>query len=278
MKKNNLKTWVSVMTGILLFLINHYAAFSQVSSWRSGSLNSSSSVGRGTSQMVSPQQHQQNYSQWRNQRPNNPYYNNRPVVVNRPIWVGGMYPWFNGFGYYNMYPYTWYDNYGYRNRGKVRVYKDGKKDTVYVKPIRVSFGIQSTTNNEVGGWLTIGNETYFIAEYQTTYHKNRASYFPNGNIGAVDFPLVNDWVDNRTLYLGAGKKYGRVGVHMSIGINKEVTRFQGKDKLGYITFPKSDYDYVSLKIGLLRDIKNSTLKLDYDAVRSVGVVGLGINF
>jgi len=275
MKKDCLKNWLSVLTGILLFLVTYQEASSQVSSWRSGGLNSSPSTNSGSMRM-SPSQ--QDYSQWRNQRPANPYYNNRPVTIHNPIWVGGMYPWFNGFGYYNMYPYSWYDNYGYRNRGRIRVYKDGKKDTVYVKPIRVSFGIQSSTSNEIGAWLTIGNNGYFIAEYQTTINKNRPTYFPNGRLNSVDFPLVNDWVNNRTLYLGVGKKYGRNGIHMSIGFNREIVRFQGKDAVGYITFPKSDNSYASLKIGYLRDIKNSTIKLDYDAVRGVGIVGVGLNF
>lgn len=276
MKINCLKNWFSVLTGILLFFITYYAALSQVSSWRSGSLNSS--VGRGTSQMAPQQQYQQNYSQWRNQRPNNPYYNNRPVVINRPLWVGGVYPWFDGFGYYNMYPYTWYDNYGYRNRGRVRVYKDGKKDTVYVKPIHISFGIQKSTSDEIGGWLIVGNNGYLIAEYQTTINRNRPAFFPNGRLSAVDFPLVGDWTNNSTLYLGAGKKYGRNGIHVSVGFNREIVRFQGKDAVGFITFPKSDNSYASLKIGYLRDIKNSTIKIDYDAVRSVGIFGVGINF
>lgn len=275
MKKGCLKNWLSVLTGILLFLVTYQEASSQVSSWRSGGLNSSPPTNSGSMRM-SPSQ--QDYSQWRNQRPANPYYNNRPMTIHNPIWVGGLHPWFNGYGYYNMYPYSWYDNYGYRNRGRIRVYKDGKKDTVYIKPIRVSFGIQSSTSNEIGAWLTIGNNGYFIGEYQTTINKNRPTFFPNGRLNSVDFPLVNDWINNRTLYLGVGKKYGRNGIHMSIGFNREIVRFQGKDAVGYITFPKSDNSYASLKIGYLRDIKNSTIKLDYDAVRGVGIVGVGLNF
>lgn len=260
---------------ILLLLPN--LVFSQVSSWRSGGL-SSPSVGSGARMMTPPPQ--QNYSQWRTPRqtPNTPYYNNRPIFVDRPVWVGGMYPWFNGFGYYNMYPYFWYDDFGYRNRAQIRVYKDGKKDTVYVKPMRYNFGVQFTPNRDIGGWLAIGNKGYVLIDFLQTSQRNSATYFPNGHIGAVDFPLVNDWVRNTSFYIGAGQRQGRNGIHISVGVVGETIRFQGKDQLGYITFPKSKNDFVSLKVGWLHDFKRrGSMKIDYDPIRQTGLFGFGFH-
>lgn len=258
---------------LFILLLFPIFLFSQVSSWRSGGSMGGGSV--GSNRMVSPPQ--QNYSNWRNTTPNTPYYN-RNVIVNRPIWVGGMYPWFNGFGYYNMFPYFWYDDFGYRNRGHIRVYNDGKKDTLYTKPMRYNFGLQFSRDREVGGWLAIGNKTYVMVDFLQTSQKNSSSYFPNGRLSAVDFPLVNDWVRNTSFYIGAGQRHGRNGVHLSVGIIGETVRFQGKDQLGYITFPKSSNDYVSLKVGWLYDFKNrGSMKIDYDAIRQIGLFGFGFH-
>lgn len=264
------------ITLLTFFLIYSSNVNAQVSSWRNGGLNSP--MGGGPNRMMPPSG--QNYSQWRNSRPtpNTPYYNNRPMVINRPVWVGGMYPWYNGFGYYNMYPYYWYDNQGYRNRATIRIYNDGKKDTVYTKHVKCNFGLLFSKNREIGGWLAIGNKNYFLVDFLQTSQKNSTTFFPNGHLNAVDFPLVNDWVRNTSIYVGLGQRHGKNGLHLSVGFVNENVRFQGKDSIGYITFPKSVNNFVTLKFGLLHDFANSgSLKLDYDPVRNMTQIGFGLH-
>ena len=78
---------------LFLLLLLPTVIFSQVSSWRNGG-------GMGGGRPTPPPM-MQNYSAWRNQAPNN-VYGNRPMVRNRPVYVGGMYPYYNGFGYFKL--------------------------------------------------------------------------------------------------------------------------------------------------------------------------------
>ena len=264
---------------VLLFLLLPTLLFGQVSSWRSGATTASqqrSEVNTPSNREYSQPNRNDNVSRWRS----TPQYRenlNTPYFRNRENWVGGMYPWFNGFGYYNMYPYYFYDNFGYRQRGRVRIYNDGKRDTITVKPMRWAFGLQTSNGNQIGGWLAIGHVNYVLLEYQQTNQRHPASYFPLGHLGIVDFPLVDDWVSNKVFYVGIGKRYGRNGLHISLGMGNEEVRFQGKDKIGYITFPKYNSDFLTMKFGIIHDFKYVTIKLDYDPIRRNGIIGAGIN-
>lgn len=69
------------------------------------------------------------------------------------------------FGW-NYYSPSWYWNdWGYRQPARVYVYDNGKRDTVRGKKPIISFGVQGTTDKQVGGFFTIGNKGYFITEY-----------------------------------------------------------------------------------------------------------------
>jgi len=94
----------------------------------------------------------------------------------------------------------------------------------------------------------------------------------------VDFPLINDLVKKRSLYLGVGKRFGRLGIHTMLGFGSERVLFRGKDVIGEITFPKSYTEYTSLKVGVMRDFKNFTLKFDTDPIRNYSQFGVGLNF
>jgi hypothetical protein len=125
--------------------------------------------------------------------------------------------------------------------------------------------------------LAIGHVNYVLLEYQQSTQKNSSSYFPFGNLDIVDFPLVEDWVSNKVFYAGIGKRYGRNGMHISLGMGNEEVRFQGKDRIGYITFPKYNSDFMTMKFGIIHDFKYATIKLDYDPIRRNGIIGVGIN-
>jgi hypothetical protein len=182
------------------------------------------------------------------------------------------------FGW-NFWQPMWYQNdWGYRQPARVYVYDDGKRDTIRGKKPVISFGIQKTTNEQIGGFFTIGNKAYFIAEYNSTFERDNSTFFEYGNITQVDFPMVSDLVERRNFYVGVGKKIKRTGIHMMIGSVTEDVKWRGKDDIGYITFPKYRDRFTTVKVGALHDFKNLTIKFDYDPIIDNSTFGLGINF
>ena len=65
---------------------------------------------------------------------------------------------------------------------------------------------------------------------------------------------------------------------MMIGSAMKDVKWRGKDDIGYITFPKYKDRFTTVKVGVLHDYKNFTLKIDYDPIISNSAFGLGINF
>ena len=264
----------------LLFLLAFIPtlAFSQVSSWRTNPPQQ-----RVETPRVQPSTPQRNdISNWRTQtepiRPGQPVPKQPLVRRWRPA-IGNPYGYYWGnWGWYQPFPYIWYDDWGYRNRGIVHIYENGRRDTVrHTKP-HISFGLHKTTDKQFGGFFTIGNRGYFIMEFNSTFEIDRSTYFPYGTLQQVDFPLINDLVKKRSLYLGAGKRFGRTGVHAMLGFGKETVLFRGRDRVGEITFPKSNAEFTSIKFGALHDFKNFTLKFDTDPIRSYSQFGIGVNF
>jgi hypothetical protein len=182
------------------------------------------------------------------------------------------------FGW-NYWQPNWYLNdWGYRQPARVYVYDDGRTDTIRGKKPIVSFGIQKTNDRQVGGFFTIGNKGYFITEYNSSFERDNSTFFPNGNITQVDFPMVNDLVRRNSFYIGAGKRIKRTGIHLMIGTVSENVKWRGRDDIGFITFPKYSDRFTTLKIGALHDYKNFTIKFDYDPVITNATFGLGVNF
>ena len=254
--------------------------FGQASSWRGSSHSNTQSAPRV--QPSIPQQH--NISGWRTETmpirpgqhvPQEPIIRRyRPTVVNPyGLYYGGVYGW------YAPYPYLWYDNYGWRHRSVVRIYESGKRDTVVVKPLLIQAGLGKTNNRQANFWGTIGGtKGYFIIDYVMTYDIDRNQYFPYGNLAMVDFPLSKtDFRKESTLYLGGGKRFGTLGVHGMIGFGNEVLRYQGKDALGGISFPKSNTNFTTFKIGVIKDFKFFSLKFDTDPIRGYSQLGIGLN-
>jgi hypothetical protein len=73
-----------------------------------------------------------------------------------------------------------------------------------------------------------------------------------------------------------GKRINRLGIHGMIGFGKELVRYQGRDAIGGISFPKSSSNFTTFKIGVTRDFKLFTLKLDTDPIRGYTQVGIGL--
>ena len=251
-------------------------ALGQVSSWRSNPPQSQRS-------MPSVMGQRSDISMWRT---NPPRDENRPrptkpgsnIIINRP-WGWNNWGWqWNNWGWYQPIPYIWYDDFGWRQRSVIRIYENGKRDTI-AKPLYYTFGIGHTNNKQAAFWGAIGGDKgYFIMDYVMTYDIDRNQYYPNGNLAIADFPISKEiFKKEHTLYLGGGKRIGKLGVHGMIGFGNEIQRYQGKDDLGGISFPKSNINFTTFKVGLIRDFKWFTLKLDTDPIRGYSQMSIGLN-
>jgi len=262
---------------IVLLCLIPVLSFSQVSSWRSNPPQRSFSA-------PSIQGQRSDVSMWRN----NPPRSDRPTQPVIVDYGGGWNRWGIGgapaFGWNFWNPYWYYNDWGYRQPGRIYVYEDGRRDTIRGKKPIYNFGIQTSTdyklfgNQQVGAFFSVGNKSYFITEFNTTYEKDNSTFFPYGKIQNVDFPLVKDQVRLQTFYVGVGKRFKRTGVHVMLGTVDERVRWKGKDALGYITFPKYHTNNMTAKFGIIQDIKTSTIKIDHDPFIRTTTVGLGLNF
>ena len=281
---------ILLITGLILVLVLFCTImlYSQTSTWRGAT-----STPRVSTQSFQQSIPQRNISSWRNESPRE---FNRPIerkpgsniIVNDP-WLGNGWGWgWNrwdmqgapGFGanWWFWQPSWYWNDFGYRQPARIYVYKDGKRDTIKGKKPIISFGIQGTTDDQVGGFFTIGNKGYFILEYTASNLRDNSTFFPFGNIAQVDFPMVNDLIQRQSFYVGVGKRIKRTGIHMMIGTVSEDAKWRGKDDLGYITFPKYLDRFTTVKIGALHDYKNFTIKFDYDPIINNRTFGLGVNF
>jgi hypothetical protein len=183
------------------------------------------------------------------------------------------------WGWYQPFPYIWYDDFGWRQRSVVRIYENGRRDTIKSTPVLFSAGIGHTTNKQAAYWGTIGGKRgYFIMDYVMTYAIDQNQYYPYGQINNVDFPLnKEDWKKESTFYVGGGKRIGKIGIHGMIGFGNEVIRWQGKDDLGGISFPKSNSSFTTFKVGIIKDFKFVTLKLENDPIRGYSQISIGLN-
>ena len=277
----------------LLFLLAFVPtlAFSQVSNWRTTPPQQSQPQQRVEAPRVQPSTPQRNdVSNWRSQPPSNGY--DRPLrtrpgsdIIIRNQWGWNNWGWNRwdmwgapafGWNYWN--PGFYSNHWGYRQPARVYVYENGKRDTIKGKKPVISVGIQTTGGNQIGGFFTMGNKAYFIAEYNSTFERDNSTFFQYGNITQVDFPMVSDLVKQSNFYIGIGKRIKRTGIHMMIGSVTEDVKWRGKDDIGYITFPKYKDRFTTVKIGALHDFKNLTIKYDYDPIIRKSTFGLGMNF
>ena len=280
------KTLLIIGLTTLLVLFCSIMLYSQVSNWRSNPPTPQRST-----PSIQPSTPQRNdVSRWRNESPRE---SNRPTRTRPGSNIIARDPFFNDWGWgwnrWNMWgapafgwnhwnPGFYLNDWGYRQPARVYVYDNGKRDTIKGKKPIINFGIQKTTDNQVGGFFTIGNKGYFVVEYNASIERDNSTFFPFGNVTQIDFPLVNDLIQRQSFYVGVGKRIKRTGVHMMIGNVSEDAKWRGRDDLGYITFPKYLDRFTTIKIGTLHDYKNFTLKVDYDPIIRNGTFGLGINF
>lgn len=264
---------------LILVLLIPTLSFGQVSSWRNNPPQHSVESPR----LQQPSFPQQNgVSRWRTQtepiRPGQSFAQQPPIRRYRSSNVNPYGLYYGAYGWYQPYPYIWYDQYGWRQRSEIRVYENGTKDTV-AKPLYFTAGIGHTTNKQASFWGAFGGDKgYFILDYTMSYDIDQNQFFPNGNIASVDFPISKkDFIKQGALYIGGGKRIGTFGIHGMIGFGNENIRYQGKDALGGISFPKSNSNFTTFKFGLIKDYKFFTLKLDRDPIRNYNQISIGLH-
>jgi hypothetical protein len=271
-------------TILYLILFIPTLMFGQVSSWRTNPPQQSQSQTRVESPKIQqniPQQ-QNNVSSWRTQtapiRPGDRFNQQQPIRRFRPTIVNPYGLMWGNWGWYQPYPYIWYDDFGWRQRSEIRVYENGKRDTIS-KPLYYTLGLGYTNNKQTSFWGAIGGKKgYFILDYTMSYDIDHNQYYPYGKINQVDFPLSkNDFIKQGTMYIGGGKRFGKLGIHGMIGFGNEIIRYQGKDDLGGISFPKSNSNFTTFKFGIIRDFKFFTLKLDRDPIRNFNQISIGLH-
>jgi hypothetical protein len=141
---------------ILLVLICAVMLNAQVSSWRQtgGSVPSQTTQSAPRVQPSVPQQ-QNNVSSWRTQtapiRPGD-RYDVQPLVRRyRPTIQNPYGLQYSVWGWYQPYPYIWYDDYGWKQRSEIRIYENGRRDTIS-KELYYTFGIGHTNNKQTAFW------------------------------------------------------------------------------------------------------------------------------
>ena len=280
----------------LIFSMVPMLAISQISNWRTNPPQQQSTPQpQRSTPSVQPSVPQRNdVSSWRSDPPkNNIQPQPRPgsnIIIRDPYWNNYGQGWNNwgwnrwdmwgapNFGWNYWSPMPYWNDWGYRQPARIYVYDNGKRDTIRGKKPIISFGIQKTTDRQIGGFFTIGNKGYFITEYNFT--PDRSTFYPYGRLDLMEpqFPLIDDLVKLNSFYVGFGKRVKRTGVHFMVGSINEIVRYRFKDAKGYITFPKYSNRFTTLKIGALHDYKNFTIKFDYDPIINNGTFGLGVNF
>lgn len=268
-------------TILFLILLIPTLLFGQVSSWRNNPPQQRTETPKV--QPSTPQQ-RSGISEWRTQsspirptdrfdQPQQSIRRYRPSIVN-PY---GLY--YGTYGWYQPFPYIWYDDFGWRQRSVIHVYENGRRDTIRKESVYTSFGIGYTNNKQASFWGVVGGtKSYFMLDYTMSYDIDQNQFYPHGRINEVDFPLSkNDFIKQGTLYIGGGKRFGKLGVHGMIGFGNENIRYQGRDDLGGISFPKSNSNFTTFKFGIIRDFKFFTLKLDRDPIRNFNQISIGLH-
>jgi len=212
-----------------------------------------------------------------------------------PAWggIGGWNQWYRWgapYSFNSFYDWDVYDRWGYRRPARIFQLSDGRRDTVLSKKNKVRLGINFSTNNEIGGWVTIGNAVYFKGQFNKIISSDRSEFYNNPDVNFYNASSV--WNDKRleditkgwSVYLGVGREFKYFGVNLSLGIGNEQENYQFFDEL-YILSNNGNYsfknfvdNYVSTSIGITHDYKFLSISADFDPLRKTFWLGTGFNF
>lgn len=228
-------------------------------------------------------------NQKKQEKDNTIYRNNRVNQIYHPSpyfyhdnWLRWGAP---AYGFSNFYPIYYYDRFGLRQPGRIYEYNTGKKDTIKGEKLHWRFGLSYNTKNQMGGWLSVGNNKLFMMEY-CNYISNDESYFYSD----ITMSEVKSWDDEQlkdiqlggVIYLGGGIKFNNLGIYLMPGYGWDKRNYQFFDELyilsnnGKYSFTNYDKKYLTGKFGLLFDYKYVSSKLDYDPFRNTLNFGFGV--
>jgi len=198
--------------------------------------------------------------------------------------------WGAPYSYMNYYDWDFYDRWGYRRPARIYQYSDGKKDTIVSKKTKTRLGINFSTNNQVGGWITVGNAFYFKGQFSKIISQDRSEYYTHPDVNFYNANSV--WNDQRlenitkgwSLYLGVGREFKNIGVNLSLGVGRETENYQFFDEYyqlsnnGKYSFKNFVDDYVTMSLGVTHDFKFLSISGDFDPIRKTFWLGTGFNF
>jgi len=218
----------------------------------------------------------------------------KTTVIYQPTPRWNSWNRWNSWGapYYfnNFYQFDHYDRWGYRRPARVYETNNGKFDTIISKKSKFRFGLNVSTNNQVGAWFTIGRALYFKGSFNKIITSDKSEFYNNPQISFYNATSV--WNDKRledimkgwSTYFGFGREFKNFGVNLSVGLGEEETNYQFFDEL-YILSNNGNYsfrnfvdNFVSVSVGVTHDYKFLSLSADYDPIRKTFWLGAGFNF
>jgi len=212
-----------------------------------------------------------------------------------PMWggIGGWNQWYRWgapYSFYSFYDLDVYDRWGYRTPARIFQQSNGRQDTIFSRKNKVRLGINFSTKNELGGWITIGKSLYFKGQFNKIISSDKSEFYDNPNVSFYNASVV--WNDKRleditkgwSVYFGVGREFKNFGVNISLGLGKEEENFQFYDELnilsnnGKYSFRNFVENYVTTSVGITHDYKFISISADFDPIRKTFFLGTGFNF
>jgi len=212
-----------------------------------------------------------------------------------PAWggIGGWnnwYRWGAPYSFNTFYDWDVYDRWGYRTPARIFQQSNGRRDTILSRKNKVRLGINFSTRNELGGWITIGKSVYFKGQFNKIISSDKSEFYNNPNVSFYNASVV--WNDKRleditkgwSAYFGVGREFKNFGVNISLGLGKEEENFQFYDELnilsnnGKYSFRNFVDNYVTTSVGITHDYKFVSISADFDPIRKTFFLGTGFNF
>lgn len=198
--------------------------------------------------------------------------------------------WGAPYSYVNYYDWDIYDRWGYRKPARIYQLPDGKNDTIVSKKNKTRIGFNFTSDNQVGGWITVGKGVYFKGQFSKYINQDKSEYYSHPDVNFYN--ATNVWKDQRleditkgwSMYLGVGREFKNLGVNISLGFGQETENFQFFDEYyqlssnGKYSFKNFVDDYMTLSFGLTHDYKFLSINGDFDPIRKTFSLGAGFNF
>lgn len=198
--------------------------------------------------------------------------------------------WGAPYSYVNYYDWDIYDRWGYRKPARIYQLPDGKNDTIVSKKNKTRIGFNFTSDNQVGGWITVGKGVYFKGQFSKYINQDKSEYYSHPDVNFYN--ATNVWKDQRleditkgwSMYLGVGREFKNLGVNISLGFGQETENFQFFDEFyqlssnGKYSFKNFVDDYMTLSFGLTHDYKFLSINGDFDPIRKTFSLGAGFNF